>query len=96
MQTFKVYSIRDAKGDFFGNPFFKRSHGEAERDFHLACNDEKSMLSKFPEDYDLYYLGEFEDKSGKFKPLDTPQHMLKAVHAVKVELSRGQDVTLDQ
>lgn len=79
MQQFKVYSIRDAKGDNFNPPFLKRTHGEAERDFRTLVNDEKSMLAQYPDDYDLYYLGEFDDNSGKFTLVDSPQHIVKAV-----------------
>jgi len=37
------------------------------------------MVAKYPEDYDLYYLGEYNDQNGLISPLDTPQHMLKAI-----------------
>lgn len=75
----KVYSIRDAKGEIYNLPFFKNTHGEAERDFSAVCRDKNSMPGQFPEDFDLYYLGEFCDQSGTFKALDTPQHIIKAI-----------------
>jgi len=77
----KIFSIRDAKSSLFHAPFYKISHGEAERDFRTASNDEKSTLNKYPEDFDLYYLGEYDDNTGKFQSLDTPQHVMKAVQA---------------
>lgn len=75
----KMYSVRDAKGEIFHPPHYLRSHGEAERTFHQLVKDEKSMISKFPEDYDLYYLGDYDDNTGKITPLDTPTHIAKAV-----------------
>lgn len=75
----KVYSIRDSKGEVFNQPWFSRSHGEAERHFTLLTQDEKSLLSKYPEDFDLYYLGTYNDQTGLIKSLDTPQHLIKAV-----------------
>jgi len=78
----KMYSIRDQKAEVFNTPFFQKTHGEAERNFHTAANDPQTSLSKYPEDFDLYYLGEYDDNSGRTKPLDTPQHMLKAVQAI--------------
>jgi len=75
----KVYSIRDAKAEVFNCPFYKKTHGEAERDFKTLCNDPKSTVFNFPEDFDLYYVGEYDDDSGKLAPLDTPQHVVKAV-----------------
>lgn len=79
----KAFSIRDAKGEFFGNPFFQGTHGEAERVFRQAVNDVKTSLNQFPEDYDLYYVGEFDNHTGHFKACDTPQHLMKAIHCVK-------------
>lgn len=77
----KVYSVRDAKGEIFNTPFFKRTHGEAERDFVACTRDPKTQIQQFPEDYDLYFLGEYDDQTGKLNTLDTPQHMLKAIQA---------------
>lgn len=75
----KVFSIRDAKGEVFHQPFFKLTHGEAERDFKTLVNDDKSTLSQYPEDFDLYYLGEYDDQTGLVKSLDTPTHIVKAI-----------------
>ena len=78
----KIYSIKDAKAEYFTQPFFKKTHGEAERDFTTLCRDEKSQINQFPEDYDLWYLGDYDDNSGKMSPLDTPQHIIKAVQVI--------------
>lgn len=74
----KIYSVRDSKGEVFNTPFFQKTHGEAERSFQHLCKDEKSMVSQYPDDYDLWYLGEYDDSTGTIIPLSTPQHMLKA------------------
>lgn len=84
--TQKIYSIRDAKAEYFTQPFFKKTHGEAERDFTMLCKDEKSQIHAFPEDYDLYYIGEYDDQTGKMTPLDTPQHIIKAVQISSKQL----------
>lgn len=80
----KVYSIHDQKCEIFNTPYFQVTHGEAERNFKSLVNDKKSKVADHPEDYDLYYLGEYDDNKGHFKTLDTPQHMLKAIE-VKTE-----------
>lgn len=81
----KIYSIRDAKGQIFNTPFYQRTHGEAERNFRTVANDPKSTIAQYPEDYDLYYMGEFDDQSGKFLALDTPQHIIKAIQCLKTD-----------
>lgn len=77
--TMRAYSIRDAKAKVFGPPFYKSTHGEAERALVMLLKDEKSMINQFPEDYDLYHVGEYDDQTGVFAPLDTPTHIVKAV-----------------
>lgn len=74
-----MYSIRDAKAEVYNSPFYQKTHGEAERNFRQLIHDEKSMVAKYPEDYDLYYLGEYDDNTGLIKALDTPQHVAKAI-----------------
>jgi len=78
----KIYSIRDSKGEIFHPPFYQKSHGEAERSFRELTRDEKSFIAKYPDDYDLYYLGEYDDQKGTFNSLDTPQHVIKAVQLI--------------
>lgn len=75
----KAFSIRDSKAEIFNQPFFKKSHGEAERDFMQLVRDQKSTVWQFPEDFDLYYVGNYDDQTGTFSSLDTPQHVVKAV-----------------
>lgn len=75
----KAYSIRDSKAAIFNTPFYSRTHGEAERNFTQLVTDPQTMPGKYPDDYDLYYLGEFDDNTGKGELLDTPQHLMKAV-----------------
>lgn len=74
----RIYAIRDTKAECFHNPFYQATHGEAERAFRTAVNDDKTTINKYPEDFDLYYLGEYDDNTGKMQPLDTPQHIIKA------------------
>lgn len=80
--TLKIFSIRDQKSDVFNTPFFKKTVGEAERDFRTLVNDGKSMVNQYPDDFDLYWVGEYDDSTGQLKALDTPQHVLKAVVAM--------------
>ena len=77
--TLKLFSIRDQKSEAFGTPFYQATHGEAERNFRTLVNDNKSTVSQYPDDFDLYYLGTFDDNTGKVQTLDTPQHVIKAV-----------------
>lgn len=81
----KAFSIRDQKAEVFNTPFFQKTHGEAERAFRELLSDPKSMPSKYPDDYDLYFIGTYNDQTGVITPLDTPQHLAKAV-TLKMQL----------
>lgn len=76
----KVFSIRDQKAGVFNTPFFQKSVGEAERNFRELIKDDKSLVSKYPEDFDLYEIGDYDDEKGLVISLDTPHHIAKAVN----------------
>lgn len=76
----KVYTIRDSKAEIYNEPFMQHTHGEAERTIKSLLNKKDNQISLHPEDYDLYYLGEYDDNTGLYSPLDTPQHIQKVAH----------------
>lgn len=78
-----MYSIRDTKAEVYYTPWYKNTHGEAERAFLELAEDGKSTINKHPEDFDLYFVGEYDDTTGKLTPLDTPQHIVKAINIVR-------------
>lgn len=82
----KVTAVRDCKGEMYSAPRFNHTISEAEREFKLLANDGKSMMAQFPEDFDLFYLGEYDNLSGKFTSLATPTHICKAVTLKKQAL----------
>ena len=90
--TLRAYSIRDSKSESYNTPFFQTTHGEAERTFRTAVNDPKTQLSMYPEDFHLYYLGDFDSEQGTIVPEDAPKHMLHAVHCVKNQLTPQPEV----
>lgn len=77
--SLKAFTVRDQKAGTYNPPFFKKTHGEAIRDFHTVCNDPQSLINKFPEDFDLYQVGEYDQSLGILIPFDTPQHIEKAI-----------------
>jgi len=74
----KMFSIRDKKAEGFNTPFFQPTFGLAERAFKDACQDEKSTLAKHPEDFALYYHGEFDQNLGLLKVEDEPKKICDA------------------
>lgn len=85
IMVLKMYSIRDQKSEVYNLPFFQKTHGEAERSFRTTAMDQKTTICQHPEDFDLYFLGEYDDNTGKFQPNETPQHILKAIDCIQPE-----------
>lgn len=85
----KLFSIYDKKSEGYKPPFAVPTIGEAERAFLDACNTEGSDLQKHPDDYQLYFVGEFDFSSGEITPLKThicngaskPELMIGEAHA---------------
>jgi len=74
----KLFAIRDSKAECFNQPFVTHTTADAERSFHRLKNDTTSMIHMYPEDYDLYQIGEYDTNTGVIKALDTPFHIAKA------------------
>lgn len=75
----KAFSIHDTKSGIYNSPFYAHTIGEAERMFKELTLDEKTQVSKHPEDFDLFHVGEYDDNSGTFTSLKSPQHIIKAI-----------------
>lgn len=74
----KMFAIKDKKAEGFNTPFFQTTFGLAERAFKDACTDEKTSLAKHPEDFSLYYLGDFDQSTGRLNITEDPKHVCDA------------------
>lgn len=68
----KVYSIFDSKIGSYLAPFFPQAKGAAIRAFTEALNDPNHQFSKYPEDFTLFELGEWDDATASFTSHLTP------------------------
>jgi hypothetical protein len=62
----QAFSIYDKASGTYANPIFAPTKGVAIRSFTDEANNTQSMLNKHPEDYFLYYMGEFDQETGTF------------------------------
>lgn len=60
-----MYAVYDRKASVFARPFCSPNDAMAMRSFRAARQDPATELSKFPEDFTLYRLGDFDDDSGE-------------------------------
>lgn len=79
----KVFCVHDCKSEAFMNPFCMVSSGAAVRAFETTVNDPNTEFGKYPGDFTLYEVAEFDDSTGLFKSLPHHIHLGVASSFVK-------------
>lgn len=83
MSKINVYTVRDNKTSTFGRPFFETNHETARRALSVQVNGDpqRDLLAAFPGDFELFWLGAFDDESGLFELMPTPvsQYLLASL-----------------
>nr|QJB20823.1 MAG: nonstructural protein [Microvirus sp.] len=69
MSKLNVFTVRDDKANAFLSPFFMPTIAVAIRSFGAECRNSDSNFSKFPEDFSLYHIGEYDEESGTITPI---------------------------
>lgn len=78
----KMYSVFDTKVEAYMAPFTSPTHGSAIRAFTDTVNDESTTLGAHPEDYTLFYLGDFNQQDGTLEAALTPMALTKGNEVV--------------
>ena len=60
----KVYAIYDKKSEMFLTPTFVEADAIAIRSFCTLCGDRETAIGLYPEDFALFYLGEYISRDG--------------------------------
>lgn len=68
----EIYSIKDEKAGAHSSMAFYKSVVELVRSLTVVVNEDKSTLAKFPEDFNVYFHGKFDDETGRLEGCDTP------------------------
>jgi hypothetical protein len=70
-----TYTIFDTKTGVYGLPFFQHSDGEAIRTFTDLATSKDNRIGMHPEDYHLYRIGAWNDKTADLTQ-DTSQEII--------------------
>jgi len=70
----QAYSVYDSKAKFFSHPFYCQNDEIAIRNFTQAASDPASQLCKFPADFSLFLIGNYDDEIGFLTSI--PHHNL--------------------
>jgi len=71
----RVFSVYDTKAKLWSTPFFAHSAVVAVRDFSAAARG-NSSIAQFPEDYELWSIGSWDEETGVFTPETFTYHAL--------------------
>ncbi|WNK14155.1 MAG: nonstructural protein [Microvirus sp.] len=77
----QIVAVYDRAIEAYSRPVFVNALGAAMRTFGDECRDPETEVSKHPEDYELYHLGEYDDQDGTF--LTTTPHRLARAQDLK-------------
>lgn len=66
MVPLRLYSIYDSKAEQFSPPQVYHNDMLALRAFESMVNDDKMVISSYPEDFSLYYIGNLGDSDGLY------------------------------
>lgn len=77
----KIFAIKDLQADVFTRPFIFIEDGAAKRALMHAVSGADNAMSDNPDDYNLYYLGEYDDRTGIIIP-DDPKRIWTGAEAL--------------
>lgn len=69
----KIFSVFDSAVGAYASPMFLHSRAQAVRAFTDAIADPSTNICKHPQDFTLFYLGEYDDQIGRFDSLPSPE-----------------------
>lgn len=73
---YPVYCIRDIKVGFDPQFFVQDNEVAAVRGFKFVLSNENAMQGKFPEDYELYQVADFDTISGVMESVNPPKFIV--------------------
>lgn len=87
MAKFLVVAVRDSAAGIFGQPMCMQSKAVAIRAFADEVNKphEQNQWNKHPEDFEMFVLGQWDDESGTFELLKSPESLIRAVDCVSTK-----------
>ena len=89
-----MFAVMDTKADAFLQPFFMPNKGMAQRLFVDSANDANHMFCKHSEDYILYQIGEFDQRTGEIFTAERPERLESAASVKNPNVYRN-DITND-
>ena len=78
----KLYSLKDLKTGVYLQPMPQRHDIEAQRALVQLVATTDCTIARYPADYELYYIGEFDDVTASLVPV-SPVFIMNGITAVE-------------
>lgn len=88
MSCKKVFTVFDQKAGMYLVPMFQVSRGVAQRLFLAAVKDREHEFGKFPEDFSLFELGEYDESCAEFRLHGHPELLMTGLQARALEANQ--------
>ena len=75
----KMYCVYDIKAKVYNRPFYAINEQVMRRMMVTASRDKQTEVAAHPEDFYLYYVGEFDDSTGEIVVPVSPQVEFKVI-----------------
>lgn len=62
-----IFCVYDSKVQMYMNPFFFLAKGQAIRAWEETVNDPKTQFCRYPADFTLFEIGEWDEATGTIK-----------------------------
>jgi hypothetical protein len=81
----QVFSINDKKSATYSTPQFYENSVHAMRSLQVLANDKNTTVGIFPDDFELYHIGEYDTQSGRVKMFEKYTFVTSAKSLVREE-----------
>lgn len=79
----QVLTVWDSAAKMYLEPFFAPSLEHGLRSFREAANAEGHQFNKYPEDYALFHIGEFNPETGRVDTFEELRSLGLAIYLVE-------------
>lgn len=85
----KLFSIYDKKGQVYSNPSFFPNKSVALRALGELVNDGQSSVSKYPNDFNVWVVGEWDDQKGELNAYKKLELLEECINMKKPETPKN-------
>lgn len=85
----RYFAIFDEKAQLFGQLFPAPTHGAAERSLRESMTNPESPHGRYPEDFSLYHVLDFDEHEGKIIESFEPPRLVVRASALITPSSEG-------